>query len=214
MHVPDAVVSTPVIAAGSMIAAGGIGVGLYTLKEQTMVRVAVLSSAFFVASLIHVPLGPASVHLLLTGMCGVLLGWAVFPAVAIALVLQALFFGYGGISTLGVNTTIMAVPGIMCYYAFGGALRTRPPGWSFALGFAAGACAIVLGAILLAASLALSGREFNTAAAALFVAQLPLVLVEGFVTASALAFLRKARPEVLSVHETPLHAWRQSGEVA
>lgn len=212
MHIPDAVLSPPVLAAGTAIAAGGIGIGLYRLKEQAMVRVAVLSSAFFVASLIHVPLGPASVHLVLTGLCGILLGWAVFPAVAVALALQALFFGYGGITTLGVNTAVMAVPGIVCYYVFGRALRTYPASWTFGLGFAAGALAIVLGASLLAAALALSGREFNGAATALFVAQSPLVPIEGFVTASAATFLRKARPEVLSLRDAPLRPWAETGE--
>ena len=213
MHIPDAVLSAPVLAGGAAVAAGGIGIGLYTLKEQTMVRVAVLSSAFFVASLIHIPLGPASVHLVLTGLCGILLGWAVFPAVAVALLLQALFFGYGGITTLGVNTAIMALPGIVCYYLFNKSLRERPATWTFALGFAAGAIAIAIGASLLAAALALSGREFNTAAVAVFVAQSPLVPIEGFVTGFAAAFLRKARPEVLSIHAEPLHAWRETNEL-
>lgn len=201
MHIPDAVLSAPVIAGSSMIAGAGIGVGLYTMKEDVMVRVAVLSSAFFVASLIHVPLGPASVHLVLTGLCGVLLGWAVFPAVAVALVLQALFFGYGGITTLGVNTAIMAMPGVVCYYAFRRALHARPASWTFALGFGAGAAGIVMGAALLAAALALSGRELMTTAAAALGAQVPLAVVEGIVTGFAVSFLRKARPELLATAE-------------
>lgn len=206
MHIPDAVLSAPVIGVGSIVAAGGIGVGLYRMNEAMMVRVAVLSSAFFVASLIHVPLGPASAHLVLTGLCGVLLGWAVFPAVAVALVLQALFFGYGGITTLGVNTAIMAVPGVVAYLLFGKALRERPASWTFTLGFAAGALAVAVGAALIALALVFSGREFTGAAAALFAAEAPLALVEGFVTGTAATFLRKARPEVLSVDSSALVA--------
>lgn len=33
-----------------------------------------MTAAFFVASLIHVPIGPTSVHLLLNGLLGVVVG--------------------------------------------------------------------------------------------------------------------------------------------
>jgi cobalt/nickel transport system permease protein len=213
MHIPDAVLSAPVLIAGAAVAAGGIAMGLRRMNEQAMVRVAVLSSAFFVASLIHVPLGPASVHLVLAGLCGVLLGWAVFPAVAIGLVLQALFFGYGGITTLGVNTAIMAAPGLLCYYLFNRPLRMQPQSRVFPLGFAAGALAALLGSALLAACLIVSGRQFAVAGSAIFIAQAPLILIEGFVTGSALAFLRKARPETLALQETQLTSWHESKEL-
>jgi cobalt/nickel transport system permease protein len=40
----------------------------------------VLSATFFVASLIHVPVGPSSVHLIMSGLAGLVLGWTAFPA--------------------------------------------------------------------------------------------------------------------------------------
>jgi cobalt/nickel transport system permease protein len=212
MHIPDAVLSAPVIAAGTTLAAGGVVLGLATMKEQAMVRVAVLSSAFFVASLIHIPLGPASVHLMLTALCGVLLGWAAFPAIAIGLVLQALFFGYGGITTLGVNTFIMAAPAVICYYVFNRAIRRCALRWVFPLAFMAGSLAIVVGSVLLAAALIASGREYSVVGSAVFVAQLPLVFIEGFVTASTISFLRKARPEALDTQGRDGLPWQESGE--
>ena len=69
-----------------------------------MAQVGILSSAFFMASLIHVPIGPSSVHLLLNGIVGLLLGWGAFPAILVGLALQAMFFQFGGITVLGVNT--------------------------------------------------------------------------------------------------------------
>ena len=72
--------------------------------------VAILAAAFFVGSLIHVPIGPSSVHLILNGLLGMLLGWAAFPSIFVALMLQAILFQYGGITVLGVNTFKIIVP--------------------------------------------------------------------------------------------------------
>jgi cobalt/nickel transport system permease protein len=58
-----------------------------------------------VSSLVSVPVGPGSVHLLLNGLMGLLLGWAAVPAILVALILQAVFFGFGGILVLGVALT-------------------------------------------------------------------------------------------------------------
>jgi len=78
---------------------------------------------FFVASLIHIPIGPSSAHLVLNGLVGVLLGWAAFPSIFVGLVLQALVFQFGGLTTLGVNTFAMAMPGVVVYFAFKNLLR-------------------------------------------------------------------------------------------
>jgi cobalt/nickel transport system permease protein len=80
------------------------------MEHKEVPKVAILSSVFFVASLIHVPLGPSSVHLILNGIMGVLLGWTAFPAILVALALQGVLFQFGGITTLGVNTLNMALP--------------------------------------------------------------------------------------------------------
>ena len=53
-------------------------------------RIALMTAAFFVASLIHVPIGPTSVHLLLNGLVGVLLGWRSALAIAVGLLLHGL----------------------------------------------------------------------------------------------------------------------------
>ena len=62
--------------------------------------VAILAAHFFVGSLIHVPVGPSSVHVVLNGLLGMLLGWAAFPSIFVALMLQAILFQYGGITVL------------------------------------------------------------------------------------------------------------------
>ena len=107
-HVVDGILSTPVIVAGTAMAAVGIAVGL---RRVDGVRLPPVSrAAFFVASLVHVPLGPSNAHLILNGLLGIVLGLAALPAIFVGLFLQALFFGYGGITVLGVNTIVMGVP--------------------------------------------------------------------------------------------------------
>lgn len=112
-HIPDGVLSAPVLISGALVSAGLLGVALHRLREAELPQAAVLAAAFFVSSLISVPLGPSSVHLLLNGLMGLLLGWAAVPAIFVALLLQAVFFGFGGLLVLGVNSMNLALPALI-----------------------------------------------------------------------------------------------------
>ena len=70
MHISEGILSLPVLAAGAGLAVAGTGLGLKSMSDRDMVKVAVVSSALFVATLIKVPLGPSSVHLILNGLFG------------------------------------------------------------------------------------------------------------------------------------------------
>lgn len=112
-HIPDGVLSAPVLISGALVSTGLLAVALRRLREAELPRAAVLAAAFFVSSLISVPLGPSSVHLLLNGLMGLLLGWAAVPAIFVALILQAVFFGFGGLLVLGVNTLNLVLPALI-----------------------------------------------------------------------------------------------------
>lgn len=201
MHISEGVLSAPVLAAGAAIAAAGTAVGLKKLDYDEIARAGMLSGVFFVASLIHVPLGPASVHLILNGVVGLLLGWAAFPAILVALALQAVFFQFGGITTLGVNTVIMALPAVAGYLLFAPLLGRRRP-IALAAAFAAGALAVGLGGLLVGLALYFTEERFLEVAAAVLAAHLPVMLIEGVVTAFSVAFLKKVQPAVLPGHFT------------
>jgi len=126
MHISEGILSGPILISGVALAAAGTAIGLRKLDYERIPRAAILSAAFFVASLIHVPVGPSSVHLILNGIVGLILGWGAFPVILVALILQAVFFQFGGITTLGVNTMIMALPAVLYYYLFGNLVRKRP----------------------------------------------------------------------------------------
>jgi cobalt/nickel transport system permease protein len=205
MHIWEGTLSvTPhgqaVLIAGAAAGALGTAIGLSKMDYQRIPQVAVLSSAFFVASSIQVPLPPSSVHLMLTGLMGLVLGWAAFPAVLVALVLQGIFVSVvlGGPTTLGLNTVVMALPAVAMYYLFYYPVRSSRQTIVFLSGFAAGATAILLSALLAWTALTLSGKEFVPVAHALVLGHLPVALIEGLVTGSVVVLLRKVRPEVLA----------------
>jgi cobalt/nickel transport system permease protein len=196
MHISEGVLSWPVLAAGWAGAVAGCWLGLRRMDHEQVMSVGLLAAAFFVASLIHAPIGPASVHLVLNGLLGLLLGWAAFPAILAGLALQSLLFQYGGLTVLGVNTLNMALPAVFCHYCFRG--LSRRAGWRRWLGgFGAGALAIALAGVFTAASLAFSDEGFVTAAKALFLAHLPVMAVEGIITAAAVSFLARVQPDML-----------------
>ena len=53
MHISEGVLSAPVLAGGWVLTAAGMTVGLRRLDYDRLMTVALLASAFFVASLIH-----------------------------------------------------------------------------------------------------------------------------------------------------------------
>ncbi len=203
MHISEGVLSAPVLVAGAALTAVGVAVGLKKMDYEKIPQVAVLTSAFFVASLIRVPVGPSAVHLVLNGLLGIILGWAAFPAILVGVALQGLLFQFGGLTTLGVNTFIMAMPAILCHYLFGRGIAHRHSGVAMALAFACGFFAVLLSSLLLALCLIFTGESFLQAAKVLVLAHLPVMVLEGVVVAFCLAFLMKVKPELLgATHAT------------
>jgi cobalt/nickel transport system permease protein len=200
-HIPDGVLSAPVLVTGAVVSAGLLAVALRRLDYDRLPQAAVLAAAFFVASLISVPLGPSSVHLLLNGLMGLLLGWTAVPALFVALVLQAAFFGFGGVLVLGVNTMNLALPALVCAAALGPLLRRAGAGSAFWIGAAAGALGVLLTAALVALSLTLSAKPFLPAAKTLLVLYLPLALVEALICGTVVGFLRRVAPQALPAKE-------------
>ena len=197
MHISEGILSLPILTGGGALAIIGTAIGLKHIDTDHIVETSLLSSAFFVASLAHIPIGPGSVHLVLNGLVGIILGWASVPAIAIALFLQALLFGFGGLTVLGVNTVIMAGPAVAVYYLFGTMIRkggrTRMIG-----AFCAGMVAILLTTCLLALALVATDRSFLATARLLLAAQVPLMLLEGVITMFVVSFLARVQPELLN----------------
>lgn len=204
MHISEGVLSAPVLISGAALAAAGVAVGLRRLDPERLMSTAMLAAVFFVGSLVHVPVGLGSAHLILSGLLGMLLGWAAFPAIFTALLLQAVLFQYGGLTTLGVNTVIMAAPAVLCAALFS-PLRAKSVYGRRVAAFCCGAFSVAGAGLLAALSLTFSEDGFWLSARLLFAAHIPIMLAEGLVTALAMGFMLKVRPEVFGL--------RAAGEV-
>lgn len=196
MHISDGALSAPVLLGGGLLAVAGVSYGLKKLPWENMMPVAVMSSAFFVASLIHVQVGPSSAHLMLNGLMGVMLGWASMPAIAVALFLQSLLLQYGGLTTLGVNICTVGIPSLLVGILFRHCLILGSARATLAA-FFCGALAIALTALLVALSLALSGEAFYASAASVLLAHVPVMFIEGFLTSLVYGMIRKLAPAML-----------------
>ncbi len=197
MHISEGVLSAPVLITGAVLAAAGVSVGLRKMDYEKIPQVAVLSSAFFVASFIHVPIGPANAHLILNGISGILLGWLCFPSILVALALQAILFQFGGITVLGINTVNMALPGVTCYYLFSRLVKRERGLLSSAAAFTCGFLAVFLSGILVALCLLFTEESFMSVAKLIVLAHLPVMIIEGIITLFCVAFLARVKPELL-----------------
>lgn len=198
MHISEGVLSPSILASGGALAFAGTAVGLKKLDYDKVMNVSLLTATFFVASLIHVPIGPGSVHLILGGLMGILLGWSCFPVILVALFLQMIFFQYGGLVVLGTNTTIMALPAVTCFYLF------RP--WFEKNGrkrqvaaFCCGFLSVLLSSLLMSLALFSTDSGFLHASLLIIGAQTPLMFIEGIITMFAVSFLAKVQPEFLEI---------------
>jgi cobalt/nickel transport system permease protein len=198
MHISEGYLSGPVLISGAAFAVAGTALGLKRLDYDRIAQAGIMASAFFVASLVHVPIGPANAHLIMNGIIGLLLGWSAFPVILVALVLQGLFFQFGGITSLGVNTTIMAVPAVVVHYLFGPWVLRRSR-LAAAAAFGCGAGAVALSAVIMAAALVFTDQGFFTVAATAMAVHLPVMVIEGLVTAICIGFLAKVKPELLQM---------------
>lgn len=199
MHISEGVLSPAILGGGAALAALGVTLGLRRLDYERLMTVAVAAAVFFVGSLVHVPAGVSSVHLILNGLVGVLLGWAAFPAILVALVLQGVLFQYGGITVLGVNTVTMAAPAVLSAWLFRPLLQR--PRWRRLGGFCIGACSVAGAALLTALALGMTDEGFLGAAGVLLLAHLPVMAAEGVITALTVGFLARVRPDVLGLDE-------------
>lgn len=130
VHIPDGNILTPVwLVAGYFLAGMLVVVGSWRIQDEEIPQVALLTAAFFIASLIHVPVPglPSSAHLLLNGLLGVVLGRRAPLAIAMGLLLQAVLLQHGGLTTLGVNCCVMALPALLAWQMF--VSLKRLPGW-------------------------------------------------------------------------------------
>lgn len=198
MHIADGILAPEVWVTGFVVTGIILAYTLWRTKAEEIPKVSLVTSAVFVASLIHIPVGPTSVHLILAGLAGVLLAEKAYLSVFIALMLQAFLFQHGGITTIGINTLVMGVPALVSYAIFVvGVNHTKFNHRLAVFGGLAGGIAIALAVLLASIALFIGGEEFLGVIALLAVAHVPVIVIEAVIVGSVVVFLSKVKPEML-----------------
>lgn len=195
MHISDGVLSVEVTAVVSVVSLIALVKSTKELKNSDIPLTAVASAMFFIASFIHIPFGFTQLHLILLGVIGVLIGWGAFVAIFVALLLQALLLGYGGVASLGVNLFVMATPAVLVYLLFKTPYvkKLKDKIRYFLVGF----CGTFFATLFLSAILYFSKDEYEYAAYTIFSANVITMIIEGIVSMFLLLFVKKVYPKIL-----------------
>jgi cobalt/nickel transport system permease protein len=211
VHIAEGILPAHWAAAWAVPAAAAAAVGLRQVtrrvEEQPSFKplLGLMGAAVFIISLmpIPVPVAGSVSHPAGTPLAAVVVGPPGTVVLAtISLLLQALFFAHGGLTTLGANVISEGLVGaLVAFTAF--RMARRMGAGLFAAGFAAGflgdlgvyattASQLGLGLFALPDAPARSAAVFL----AFLPTQLPLALLEGVFTGGVLRALAEARPDV------------------
>jgi cobalt/nickel transport system permease protein len=190
-----------VLGAGFALAALLLVPALIRVRDEEVPRIGLLTAAFFVASSIHVKVPPASVHLILNALVGVVLGRRAPLCIAVGLLLQAVLLSHGGFTTLGVNAVIITLPAVLAPIPFrflAGRIGLPGKRRAFWAGAATGLFTVVLTAALNAAVLIAGGiADWTVVAAPQFAIYLVLGVIEGLILGVTAEYLVRVKPELL-----------------
>jgi cobalt/nickel transport system permease protein len=199
VHLSDGAFSEPWLIAGFAGLGFLLTLALWRVREEDIPRIGVLTAAFFVGSSIHIKLAvlPTSVHLILNGLVGVVLGRRAPIAAVVGLLLQYLLLAHGGLTTLGLNACVIAIPAVLagwCYPLLR-RLGLTPFARGLLLGGGAAAGAVTLNFLVLL----FGGKEdWSTLAKLVLVAHIPVVIVEGLMLGVIVRYLEKVKPDMLT----------------
>ncbi|HHZ02720.1 MAG TPA: cobalt transporter CbiM [Tissierellia bacterium] len=194
MHLADGVLSTPVIIATYGASIGALAISAKGIEEEDISKISLMSATFFAASLISIPVPPTSVHPLLCGLIGIILGKRTALAFFPALLLQALLFKHGGITSLGANTIMLFIPAYISYLLYN-KLPIKKPLIRAGL---VGAVSVIMTVIILIILLALTDQRFAqgdfSVVKIAIVGHLPILIGESIITGFAVQFIEKNKP--------------------
>jgi cobalt/nickel transport system permease protein len=207
VHLADGVLDWPWLAAGLIFLPIVLWWGLWNLREEEIPRIAVMSAAFFIATLIHVKAPVGSTHLLLNGLVGVILGRRAAVAIPLGLLLQATLFGHGGLTVLGVNTVVMLLPALLVaglFRLFQRSYRFTHARYRWAMGCGLGVAGVLGTSVFFFLTLLFgSSEDLSKLAWIAFVTHLPIMVIEGLLTAVTINFLYRVKPSMLGITPFP-----------
>ncbi len=189
-----------------MIAAGGLALSLRRFDDSRIPQLGVLTSLFFVASAlkIPVPLGAgASLHFIFNGILGVVLGRLAFPCVLVALFFQYIFLAHGGLSTLGVNALTLGGGAAAAHLIFHAFVRDPHQPRVAYVAFLAGSGSVLVSAGLFVLVMYSGGEQLELVGMIIVLPHLFVAALEGVLTASTVKFIAKVKPELIEWRGAP-----------
>ncbi|MFW2606941.1 cobalt transporter CbiM [Aliarcobacter butzleri] len=195
MHISDGIISIEVATVSAVVTLAFCVYSFKNLTNEKIALVASMSALFFVTSFIHIPFGVTQIHLMLIGFIGIFLGSVAFISIAIALILQALLLGFGGLSSLGANILVMALPAYLVYLIFKlEILKKLNEKVKF---FLVGFLGVFISSLLLFTVLFFSKDEYLAVAYSIIAVNIPTMILEGIVTMFLLLYIKKSMPKLL-----------------
>ncbi|MHA1594861.1 MAG: energy-coupling factor ABC transporter permease, partial [Candidatus Baldrarchaeia archaeon] len=178
------------------------------MEERHIPLFAVLTAAVFAAQMINWPVGPGgtTAHLVGGALLAIFLGpFGGLIAMTVILVIQAFFFGDGGITALGANVWNMGVVDCFVgYYLFkiiskslGDTPRAKTIG-----AFVGGWIGITLAAFFCGLQIGISTvfpYEISVSIPVMTLYHCLLGLIEGLITALVITYVLKVRPDLLEL---------------
>ena len=199
VHISDGVLSPEIWISSLILTCILLFYTLSKIKIEDIPKISLVAAAVFAASLIHIPIGPSSVHLIFAGLAGILLGRGAFPAVFLAVLLQAVLFQHGGITTIGVNSLTIGIPALISYVIFKNVIKKNSWKNKYTLGGSlAGGTAIFLAVFFTSIFLVITGEEFIGLTVLLIASHIPVIIIETFLVGGISGFLYKVKPEMLA----------------
>ena len=185
MHIAEGVLPIYLVALGWIFTFIFLAISVKNLKKnpEKLSLTSLFACLCFIASLIHIPLGPISTHLTLNGVTGLILGYTSYLAIFIALFFQSIFFNFGSLLVLGINTFNMAFPALMFYLLFRRFTYTDSKTLQFLIGFITGFGCVILSIILVALELKITNQELSNVVNLAIKTYIPVAILEGFITA-------------------------------
>jgi len=212
MHIPEGMLPGAVCIAGYALTSAAMWYSLKQINKKEdphkeIPKAALLTAAFFISTFILIPIPPASVHPMLIGIIGAMLGYFAFPAITIALFFQAVLFQHGGITTLGVNAFLFGTSALLSYYVYLYAARIfqSKKYQQVIAGFLAGISGVAVTVFLFYLVLILflpTTLDVETEKKAIMLLSLshfPIMILEGVFSASLFGYLSKMKPQLIEV---------------
>jgi cobalt/nickel transport system permease protein len=209
MHIPDGFLTLSVIIPAFIITIifWGVSVKKAKITEQQIPMMALLTALFFAAMMMNYPIvGGTTAHLLGGATIGLILGpFAGCISITIILVLQALLFGDGGLTTLGANVLNMAIIGVfipcIIFLVSNKLFKLKKGASLYATIFISAFVGDVLAAIMAGTELGLSQPVFqyglSVAVPAMAINHSVIGVAEGIVSVIIIATLLQLRPDVI-----------------